>query len=102
MGDLPHIIFLGVNLGDPGDRRHHFSNEAAHGFVANLFGDDTALRLGRAIAAYRSNWHVGTILLPGLLLLNSLFLFGYARPVPVNFDRLGRSSESPSLPRETR
>src|SRR6266852_8752038 len=65
-------------------------HEAAHGFVARLLGDDTAWRLGRV--TFNPLKHidpVGTILLPGfLLLLHSPFLFGYAKPVPVNFRAL--------------
>ena len=65
-------------------------HEAAHGFVAHLLGDDTARRLGRV--TFNPLKHidpVGTILLPGmLLLLRSPFLFGYAKPVPVNFRAL--------------
>jgi Zn-dependent protease len=65
-------------------------HEAAHGFVARLLGDDTAWRLGRV--SFNPLKHVdpvGTILLPGiLLLLRSPFLFGYAKPVPVNFRAL--------------
>jgi Zn-dependent protease len=58
-------------------------HEAAHGFVAHLLGDDTAWRLGRV--SFNPLKHidpVGTILLPGmLLLLHSPFLFGYAGSV---------------------
>jgi Zn-dependent protease len=65
-------------------------HEAAHGFVALRFGDDTALRAGR-VTLNPIN-HIdpfGTIVLPGMLLLiGSGFLFGYAKPVPVNFGRL--------------
>jgi len=65
-------------------------HEAAHGFVARLLGDETAWRLGRV--SFNPLKHidpVGTILLPGLLLLlRSPFLFGYAKPVPVNFRAL--------------
>ena len=65
-------------------------HEAAHGFVAHLLGDDTAWRLGRV--SFNPLKHVdpfGTILLPGLLLLlRSPFMFGYAKPVPVNFRAL--------------
>jgi Zn-dependent protease len=65
-------------------------HEAAHGFVAHRFGDDTAWRLGRVSAnPLRHVDPVGTIILPGLLLLmRAPFLFGYAKPVPVNFGRL--------------
>ena len=65
-------------------------HEAAHGFVARMCGDDTAWRLGRV--SFNPLKHIdpfGTILLPGmLLLLGSPFLFGYAKPVPVNFKAL--------------
>jgi Zn-dependent protease len=65
-------------------------HEAAHGFVAHLLGDDTAWRLVRV--SFNPFKHVnafGTILLPGLLLwLQSPFVFGYAKPVPVNFRAL--------------
>jgi Zn-dependent protease len=65
-------------------------HEAAHGFVAHLLGDDTAWRLGRV--SFNPLKHVdpfGTILLPGfLLLVHAPFLFGYAKPVPVNFRAL--------------
>ena len=63
-------------------------HEAAHGFVAHLLGDDTAWRLGRV--SLNPLKHVdpfGTILLPGfLLLVQSPFLFGYAKPVPGDRD----------------
>ena len=67
-------------------------HEAAHGFVAYQFGDDTAQRAGRV--TFNPFKHVdpfGTIILPAMLiLLRSPFLFGYAKPVPVNFRRLDR------------
>ena len=66
-------------------------HEAAHGFAARLLGDDTAWRLGRV--TFNPLKHVdpiGTILLPAVLLfLRSPFLFGYAKPVPINFGALG-------------
>jgi Zn-dependent protease len=65
-------------------------HEAAHGFVALRFGDDTALRAGR-VSLNPLN-HIdpfGTILLPLLMLImRAGFFFGYAKPVPVNFGRL--------------
>ena len=65
-------------------------HEAAHGFVANFLGDETASRLGRvSLNPIRHIDPFGTILLPGLLLLaHSPFLFGYAKPVPINFRAL--------------
>jgi Zn-dependent protease len=65
-------------------------HEAAHGWVAERCGDDTAKVLGRV--SFNPIKHVdlfGTLLLPALLLLlKSPILFGYAKPVPVNFRRL--------------
>ena len=65
-------------------------HEAAHGWMAERCGDDTARMLGRV--SFNPIRHVdpfGTLLLPGLLLLfKAPFLFGYAKPVPVNFRRL--------------
>jgi Zn-dependent protease len=65
-------------------------HEAAHGFVAYRLGDNTARRLGRV--SFNPLKHIdpfGTLLLPAILLLsNSPFLFGYAKPVPVNFRAL--------------
>jgi Zn-dependent protease len=67
-------------------------HEAAHGFVAYHLGDDTAWRAGRvSFNPFRHIDPIGTILLPAVLLLSgSRFLFGYAKPVPVNFRRLNR------------
>jgi len=65
-------------------------HEAAHGYVARFLGDDTASRLGRvSLNPVRHIDPFGTIILPALLLLaRSPFLFGYAKPVPVNFRAL--------------
>lgn len=65
-------------------------HEAAHGFVAHRFGDATAWRLGRVtLNPLKHIDAFGTILLPGLLLLlRAPFVFGYAKPVPVNFGAL--------------
>ena len=65
-------------------------HEAAHAFVAYRLGDNTAKQLGRV--SFNPLRHIdpfGTVILPGVLLLsNSPFLFGYAKPVPVNFRNL--------------
>ena len=65
-------------------------HEAAHGFVAHRLGDDTAYRQGRV--SFNPLKHIDpfrTILMPAiLLLLRSPVLFGYAKPVPVNFGAL--------------
>src|SRR5438270_2354505 len=65
-------------------------HEAAHGYVARHFGDDTAERAGRiSLNPLRHVDLFGTVLLPGFLLLSHAgFLFGYAKPVPVNFAAL--------------
>lgn len=66
-------------------------HEAAHGWVAWRCGDDTAYRLGRVtFNPFRHIDPFGTVLLPALLWLGSggQMLFGYAKPVPVNFGRL--------------
>ena len=65
-------------------------HEASHGYVTRLCGDDTAWRLGRV--SFNPLKHIdpfGTVLLPALLLvMRSPILFGYAKPVPVNFQAL--------------
>jgi Zn-dependent protease len=65
-------------------------HEAAHGFVAHHFGDNTAWERGRV--SFNPLKHIdpfGTVVLPAILLLShSPFLFGYAKPVPVNFGAL--------------
>ena len=65
-------------------------HEAAHGFVAHRLGDNTAWQLGRV--SFNPLKHIdpfGTLILPGVLLLSHApFLFGYAKPVPVNFRNL--------------
>lgn len=70
-------------------------HEAAHGYAAKHFGDDTAWQLGRvSLNPLRHIDLVGTILVPlALLALSGLaggggILFGWAKPVPVNFGRL--------------
>jgi len=65
-------------------------HEAAHAFVAWRLGDNTAWQLGRV--TFNPFKHIdpfGTVILPGVLLLSqSPFLFGYAKPVPVNYRNL--------------
>ena len=65
-------------------------HEAAHGFVAYYFGDNTAWDQGRV--SFNPLRHIdpfGTLIMPAILLLShSPFLFGYAKPVPVNFRAL--------------
>jgi Zn-dependent protease len=65
-------------------------HEAAHGFVAHRLGDNTAYDLGRV--SFNPIRHIdpfGTLIMPAILLMaHSPFLFGYAKPVPVNFRAL--------------
>lgn len=64
-------------------------HEAAHGFVAWRLGDDTAYRLGRV--TFNPLRHIdpfGTVLLPAVMYFTTGFVFGWAKPVPVNFGRL--------------
>jgi Zn-dependent protease len=70
-------------------------HEAAHGYVAKLFGDQTAWMLGRVTAnPIKHIDPVGTILVPGMLIAIAAithapaFVFGWAKPVPVNFGNL--------------
>lgn len=61
-------------------------HEAAHGWVASKLGDKTALILGRVtLNPFKHIDLIGTILIPLILLfLNSGFIFGWAKPVPIN------------------
>ncbi|MEO6927741.1 MAG: site-2 protease family protein [Casimicrobiaceae bacterium] len=70
-------------------------HEASHGYVAKLFGDRTAEMLGRVtLNPLKHIDPIGTLLVPGILLLmarvlgGGVFLFGWAKPVPVNFNNL--------------
>jgi len=64
-------------------------HEAAHGYVANRLGDDTAKRAGRlTLNPFAHVDPFGTVLLPLVLLLFTSFAFGYAKPVPVDAGRL--------------
>jgi Zn-dependent protease len=68
-------------------------HEAAHGWVAWRLGDDTAHSLGRV--SFNPLRHIdpfGTVVLPAMLLFLSggRFMFGFAKPVPVNFNRLNK------------
>ncbi|MBS1211658.1 MAG: site-2 protease family protein [Proteobacteria bacterium] len=66
-------------------------HEVAHGWVAKLLGDRTAERMGRlSLNPLRHIDPVGTLLVPGLLLVFSQFVFGWAKPVPVDWGKLRR------------
>jgi Zn-dependent protease len=64
-------------------------HEAAHGYAAHLLGDDTAWRLGRVtLNPLKHIDPLGTVVLPAVMYLTTSFMFGWAKPVPVNFNRL--------------
>jgi Zn-dependent protease len=70
-------------------------HEAAHGYVAKMFGDHTAWMLGRVtLNPLKHIDPIGTIVVPGVLLAMARifggpgFIFGWAKPVPVNFGNL--------------
>jgi Zn-dependent protease len=75
-------------------------HEAAHGYVARMFGDPTAYQMGRvSLNPLRHIDLIGTLLVPLAILLAYKFLgtpgilFGWAKPVPVNFSRLRRPKQ---------
>jgi len=64
-------------------------HEVMHGYVADLLGDDTAARAGRLTLNPLSHVDpIGTVVMPAVLLFLHLPVFGYAKPVPVDFRRL--------------
>lgn len=64
-------------------------HEVAHGWAAKLLGDRTAEQQGRlSLNPLKHIDPVGTLLVPGLLLVFSQFVFGWAKPVPVDWGRL--------------
>lgn len=64
-------------------------HEASHGLAARLLGDDTAYRMGRVTLNPLKHIDIfGTIILPAVLIFTTSFIFGYAKPVPVNFANL--------------
>lgn len=64
-------------------------HEAAHGWVASRFGDQTARLQGRVtLNPLKHIDYIGTILVPMLMLAFSGFIFGWAKPVPVNYNNL--------------
>src|SRR5690606_35028207 len=74
-------------------------HEAAHGWAASRLGDPTARLMGRVTLNPIAHIDVfGTLILPALLLLlKAPFLFGYAKPVPVNFSRLNNPRRDMAL-----
>ena len=78
-------------------------HEAAHGFIAKLRGDNTAYKLGRVTLNPVPHIDpIGTVLVPAIMLLSSLtagfpFVFGWAKPVPVNYNNLKNSKSDMAL-----
>lgn len=74
-------------------------HEAAHGWAASKLGDPTARLMGRVTLNPIAHIDVfGTLILPAMLLLfKAPFLFGYAKPVPVNFSRLNNPRRDMAL-----
>ncbi len=70
-------------------------HEVAHGWVADRLGDDTARWMGRlTLNPLKHIDPVGTVIIPlALIIVGSPFLFGYAKPVPVNFRKLRRPKQ---------
>ncbi len=69
-------------------------HEAAHGYVARLFGDDTAFVAGRiTLNPLKHIDPIGTIVVPLVMVTLSGFMFGWAKPVPVNFGRLRKPKQ---------
>ena len=74
-------------------------HEVAHGWVARKLGDNTAFMLGRlTLNPLKHVDPMGTILIPGmLLLLQAGFIFGYAKPVPINWKNLRQPKRDMAL-----
>ncbi len=73
-------------------------HEAAHGWVANKCGDDTAKKLGRiTLNPIKHIDLFGTIVIPLIMLLTTNFIFGYAKPVPVNWNNLNKPRRDMAL-----
>ncbi len=73
-------------------------HEVAHGWVARMLGDPTAMMLGRlTLNPVRHVDPLGTILVPGVMLLFSGFVFGWAKPVPVTWENLHKPKRDMAL-----
>lgn len=73
-------------------------HEVAHGWVAMLLGDKTAAKMGRlSLNPIHHIDPLGTLVIPGVLLVMGGFIFGWAKPVPVNFGRLNRPRRDMAL-----
>jgi len=73
-------------------------HEVAHGWVARALGDDTAARQGRlSLNPLKHIDPIGTVLVPGVLMLIGGFLFGWAKPVPVDYRNLRKPKQDMAL-----
>lgn len=73
-------------------------HETAHGWVASKLGDDTAKMLGRiSLNPLHHIDLVGTILVPAVLLMTTGFIFGWAKPVPINWNQLNHPKRDMAL-----
>ena len=73
-------------------------HEVAHGWVANKLGDPTAKMLGRlTLNPFKHIDPIGTILVPGVLLLVGGFVFGWAKPVPITWQNLKHPTRDMAL-----
>lgn len=73
-------------------------HEVAHGWVASRLGDQTARRMGRlTLNPVKHIDPIGTIVLPALLFYLGGFIFGWAKPVPVNWQKLGHPRRDMAL-----
>lgn len=73
-------------------------HEVAHGWVARQLGDDTAYLMGRlTLNPLKHIDPIGTILVPAVLLITVGFAFGWAKPVPVNFNNLNNPKRDTAL-----
>jgi Zn-dependent protease len=69
-------------------------HEAAHGYVARMFGDNTAFVAGRiSLNPLRHIDPIGTVVVPLVMVTLSGFMFGWAKPVPVDFGSLRRPKQ---------
>ena len=89
MSNLPHVL-IKIAIIAPPILFSIILHEIAHGLIANRFGDDTAKRAGRlTLNPIPHIDPLGSVILPLMLsVIGSPFLFGWAKPVPVNFRNL--------------
>ena len=73
-------------------------HEVAHGWVAKQLGDKTAMMLGRlTLNPIKHIDPIGTLLIPGVLLMFGGFIFGWAKPVPITWENLKRPKRDIAL-----